>query len=95
MNKYSKPCIIWSNVGGHNPAVGMETDFDLHDFFKPHLSPVLPHCNQTRVLQVNLITTASTLTLKPHLSPALPRTGNGFSSIKICCLFCVLYIPLW
>ena len=38
-----KPHIIWRNVGGHNLAVGMGSDSDLRDLFKPHLSPALPH----------------------------------------------------
>lgn len=40
MDKYRKPCIIWHNVGGHNPAVGMGSD----------VLPVIPHWNRTRVL---------------------------------------------
>jgi len=30
-------------VGGHNPVVGMGSNFDVHDLLKPHLmSPAVP-----------------------------------------------------
>ena len=80
MNEQRKPHIIWRNVGGHNLAVGMGSDFDLHDLLKPHLSPALPHWKRTRVSAGQLdhnITIASTLTFQASLITSTTRTGNG------------------
>ena len=58
-------------MGGHNLAVGMGSDFDLHDLLKPHLSPALPHNgNGQEYWQVK----CERVTLKASLiSPALGK----------------------
>ena len=74
-------------VIAHNLVVGMESDFDLHELLKPHLSPALPHWKRTRVsggqLDHNL---KICWPFKPHLTqhyPALEMDkSTGRSSLN-------------